>query len=1078
MRRKHFALGVTAILVVAGFAVTVSSAEAAERTAPTVGPSGAPAARAMPAAGPSAAPRTVTLITGDRVTMAGDQLSVQPGKGREHTVFRTVKRHGHTQVVPVDALPLLQRGRLDPRLFDVTDLLGFGYAKRADLPLLVTGGGQAPARLRVDRRLPAAHGLAGTARTSDLAALWHDISSGATTGKVWLDGLRTLRVSGAGQIGAPTAWQAGLDGTGVTVAVIDSGIDAGHPDLAGKVTAEQNFVADSEDRLDRLGHGTHVASIIAGTGVASGGEYRGVAPGAKLIDAKACTVDGCPESALLDAMHWVAADEHAKVVNMSLGAYDDPSVDPLEQAVTDLSSQYGTLFVIAAGNDGPAAGVESPGDVDAALTVGAIDGDGNLADFSSRGPRAGDAALKPDITAPGVDITAALSKDSGGPAGDSYIDHSGTSMATPHVAGAAAILLQRSPELSGPALKATLMASAVPNPATPIYGQGAGRVDVPRSLAATLTTTPPSVSFGEQSWPHTDDPILTRTITYHNSGSAATTVGLSVSAGAVPAGLFTLSTPQLSVPAGGDATVRLAADTRLGADGLLGGYVVATAGDRVTRTPFAVQKEVESYDLTIRHVGAAGPAVPAHYPTVLDLNSVDEWVPTGSPEVQTVRLPKGRYALDDATIDGDLVITQDAPAIELDRARTITVDERAAKPVRVTVPAAGAQQIASNVLSGIRAGGLVAIFGWSGENSDGVRIGPADGSTDPGYTQSVDGTWARPDGQGGVVDSPYSYHLAYVRHGRPTAGFAKHAQPSELATVHMRYLGQLPGSIGYAYSDGGPLGGIMVPVGAHTPFSRDEYFNRVDGATWQHAFSERAGSDPDEPIGAYTDIGGQVYQPGHRYDHTWNKAVVGPATSAAGLSRYGDDVFAVLTPFSPAGPETFGTSTATGQSRLYAGDTLLGTGDLEFLGASGLPPASSGLRLELTATRSAPFVLSTSVTVVWRFTSAHAPDAGTPLPLAAVRFAPPLSEDQTAPAGRHFRVPVTVQHVVAGDTTRSLAVQVSYDDGKTWTAAPVIGGAVVLDHPKNPGFVSLRAQSSDVHGDSVEQTVIRAYRIG
>ncbi len=104
--------------------------------------------------------------------------------------------------------------------------------------------------------------------------------------------------------------------------------------------------------------------------------------------------------------------------------------------------------MIAAGNSGPGAGtIESPGSADAALTVGAVDKQNQLAEFSSRGPRLGDGAVKPDVTAPGVDIVAARSKDSqiGDPVGQYYLKLSGTSMATPHTVGAAAILAQQHP---------------------------------------------------------------------------------------------------------------------------------------------------------------------------------------------------------------------------------------------------------------------------------------------------------------------------------------------------------------------------------------------------------------------------------------------------------------------------------------------------------------------------------------------------------------------------------------------------------------------------------------------------------
>ncbi len=140
---------------------------------------------------------------------------------------------------------------------------------------------------------------------------------------------------------------------------------------------------------------------------------------------------------------------------------------------------------------------------------------------------------------------AARSKDGqiGEPVGDSYVRLSGTSMATPHVAGAAAILAQQHPDWTAGPLKATLMGSAKPNPALGVFAQGAGRVDVARAISQTIVADQASISFGTQLWPHNDDEVLTRTVTYHNSGAAAATVAIIVDAtgpngAAVPAGTF------------------------------------------------------------------------------------------------------------------------------------------------------------------------------------------------------------------------------------------------------------------------------------------------------------------------------------------------------------------------------------------------------------------------------------------------------------------------------------------------------------------------------------------------------------
>jgi subtilisin family serine protease len=158
-----------------------------------------------------------------------------------------------------------------------------------------------------------------------------------------------------------------------------------------------------------------------------------------------------------------------------------------------------------------------------------------------------------------VDITAARGKDATrvpGRPGERYTTLSGTSMATPHVAGAAAILAQRHPGWSAQQLKAALMGSARPDQTIGVYGQGAGRLDVARAVGQRVASSPASVSFGRQVWPHTDDPVLTRQVTYHNDGTSDVPLALRVAAfgpGGVPApvGLFRLGGSWVLVPGGG-----------------------------------------------------------------------------------------------------------------------------------------------------------------------------------------------------------------------------------------------------------------------------------------------------------------------------------------------------------------------------------------------------------------------------------------------------------------------------------------------------------------------------------------------
>ncbi len=277
--------------------------------------------------------RKLTLVTGDEVTASADgrRVSAQPGPGRKGVTFAVRTTDGRVTVVPSDAAPLLAAGRLDARLFDVTGLLAAGYDRREQLPLILTGMPTVDG-LTAKRPLPAIGGVAVQQPRGKAAASWRGLT-GATgtgsltagTGRIWLDGMRrpTLDIS-VPQIGAPSAWAAGF--TGTTVAVLDTGVDDTHPDLAGQVVGRHNFTEGNEPDADLSGHGTHVAATIAGTGAGSGGWYKGVAPGSKLLDGKVCVAAGCAESWIIAGMTWAVAEQHAPVVNLSFGGPDDPAV--------------------------------------------------------------------------------------------------------------------------------------------------------------------------------------------------------------------------------------------------------------------------------------------------------------------------------------------------------------------------------------------------------------------------------------------------------------------------------------------------------------------------------------------------------------------------------------------------------------------------------------------------------------------------------------------------------------------------------------------------------------------------------
>lgn len=287
------------------------------------------------------------------------------------------------------------------------------------------------------------------------------------------------------------------------------------------------------------------------------------------------------ESQIIAGMEWAARDVRARIVSMSLGS-PEPSdgTDPMAQAVNTLSKETGALFVVAAGNTGAPSAIGSPGAADAALTVGAVDSADRPASFTSAGPRPGDNALKPDLAAPGVDILAARSRLAPG-TGD-YTSMSGTSMATPQVAGVAALLAERHPDWSGAELKDALLSTSRQLD-TSAYVLGAGRVSVPDAVRAGLTATG-SADLGFHRWPYDTGRPVTRTLTYRNTSDADVRLRLSVKG--APDGVVTLARDTLTVPAHSTASTTVTGDATRAPVGETSGQVVAAAEDGTpSRTP-------------------------------------------------------------------------------------------------------------------------------------------------------------------------------------------------------------------------------------------------------------------------------------------------------------------------------------------------------------------------------------------------------------------------------------------------------------------------------------------------------------
>ncbi|PRY21328.1 S8 family serine peptidase [Pseudosporangium ferrugineum] len=797
-----------------------------------------------PAAG---AARTFTLITGDTVTEAGNgAIGIVRGPGRSAMRFvhhRTADAH---YVIPVDAVPLIGSGRVDARLFDLTRLRRDGYDDRggAELPLLLeskTGPAVAArARVTVARELPTLGLTALRTRAADRGRLWRAAVVDGGTNRVWLDGKRRVAddVSNA-QIGVPAAWQKGLTGAGVPVAVLDSGIDASHPDLAAQVAESANFTTD-EGIDDHVGHGTHVASILAGTGAASAGKYRGVAPGVRLNVGKVCGSEFCSESAIIAGMQWAAP--RSRVINVSIGDWDTPGLDPVEKAVTDLTARYDSLFVVSAGNDGESGNsdgtISSPAGADAALAVAAVDSADRIADFSSRGPRVGDAGLKPDLAAPGVGIVAARAAHSDtdeGPA-DGYTAMSGTSMAAPHVAAAAAILTGLHPDWTAARRKEALMGSAAWLDGFGVLEQGAGRVDVARAITQEVTVDGGSLSFGRQAWPHSDDKPVTRTVTYRNAGAKPVALALALHP-ARPG--FKLRARTLTVPAGGKASTSLTVDTRVpGPTGVQDGYLLATGpGGVQVRTPYAVDKEVESYTVKLDYRNRDGSPA-GDVATMLEgLDVRSSWFELGTVSSMTFRLPRGTYGLagyvfrgrDTETEADDEASVLGQPALRVDRSMTLTMDAHRARPIRVTVPRRDAGQLWAGIYlrwKKVDSGVDLPSFAMAAIGTVGSRR-PA-----PDFVTVLSGTFARPG-----RNSPYLYELYLIERGIVPGGYRRAVRDADLATVDAHYSAEASGAVG-ARSWQGTLGdnpnwtGYSGEATFDMPFRRTEHVSVDRDLRW------------------------------------------------------------------------------------------------------------------------------------------------------------------------------------------------------------------------------------------------------
>ena len=279
----------------------------------------------------------------------------------------------------------------------------------------------------------------------------------------------------------------GLTGAGVGVAVLDTGIYP-HEDFENRIIAFKDFVRRRPGPYDDNGHGTHIAAMIGGNGASSDGRYRGVAPGCGLIAVKVLDFRGNGfASDVLAGLRWIRENKEKygiRVVNISVGSLSrkDMSENSVLVRGVDAAWDDGLVVVVAAGNHGPGRmTITTPGISRKVITVGCSDDykevevmGNRMVDYSGRGPTMA-CISKPDLVAPGSGIISCCNQPG------QYMPKSGTSMSTPLVSGAVALLLERYPQMTNRDVKLRLIERAV-DMGRPHNQQGWGLLDVGRLL--------------------------------------------------------------------------------------------------------------------------------------------------------------------------------------------------------------------------------------------------------------------------------------------------------------------------------------------------------------------------------------------------------------------------------------------------------------------------------------------------------------------------------------------------------------------------------------------------------------------
>jgi hypothetical protein len=625
------------------------------------------------------------------------------------------------------------------------------------------------------------------------------------------------------------------------------------------------------------------------------------------------------------------------------------------------------------------------------------------------------------------------------------------------------------------------------------------RTAPPAASSGQLQVVPSTeaIEYDEQRWPHTDDKPQDKSVTYTNDGEQPVQLELEAVLTApdgqpAPASALRLSTSSLTVPAQGSAEVVVTSDTNhSGPDGRYTGRLTArlASGETLTTT-LAVQREVESYDVTVRHLDRTGAETSDYYDFLVDREATEEHDGSqlflgGDGSEYVLRVPKGRYLLEswfgtetDRKESTDLVL----PQLDVTSDRTITFDARQAKPVKISVP----DQRAGNDFTFVSYELVTPLFNYGGGIGgfgDPVLFTGQVGASVPGLTSNIHSEFAvgTPDPEGGYTDSPVVYQLHWGKLDGAFDGFTRAVRDSELATLRptMTAGAGQPTAMWSAMRVSPRVGIDFLEAYKYTklPATPTVRMTVADDFRWQpnvqyYADNARSGFTQSEV----------TCRAGRTCASRWGDAVVTPVVADASLlefqsldtvnrtdlSRAGD----VLT-LSAAGGDGSGhiarrtgafTLSPDGGTHVKAPNDGTATVDVS--------PDEATYALDLVTTGS-PLGLSTRTVTSWRFTSGTTATK-TALPLWTVNYR----------AGMAHLLPFELKPLLGAKvgTLTTVGLQTSTDDGATWQPAKVRRTGLnryvaEVSTRADAQTVSVRTTAADSHGNTVDQEIDQAYEL-